>query len=137
MENMCLSDIIICCKSYTYNDGTFLRKKVKFLSVRHNLKFNYVKMPVFEMHFKMFKPCFCIYNISWIFNGIEWLKDERPSDIINFRCLLLKSIFRIFYFGFQTILNKLVKLSNSFFQKNTFEQKSRMFYLRQKNQYVF
>ena len=137
MENMCLSDIIICCKSYTYNDGTFLSKKVKFLSVRHNLKFNYVKMPVLEMHFKMFKPCFCMYNISWIFNGIEWLKDERPSDIINFRCSLLKSNFRIFYFGFQTILNKLVKLSNSFFQKNTFEQKCRVFYFRQKNQYVF
>ena len=31
-------------------------------------------------------------------NGIEWLKYECPSDIINFRWFLLKADFRIFLF---------------------------------------
>ena len=34
---VCLSILETCCKNYAYNDGTFLRKKVKLLSVRHNL----------------------------------------------------------------------------------------------------
>ena len=50
-------------------------------------------------------------------NGIEWLKYECPSDIINFRCLLLKADFRIFYFELESLLNKLVKLCSYFFQK--------------------
>ena len=37
------------------------------------------------------------------------VKDERPSDIINFRCLLPKADFRTFYFEFETLLNKLIK----------------------------
>ena len=53
----------------------------------------------------------------------DWLKDERPSNIINFRCLLPKADFRIFYFQLQTLLNRLVKLCSSFIQKNNFEQK--------------
>ena len=39
-------------------------------------------------------------------NGIEWLKYECPSDIINFRCLLLKADFRFFYFDWEILLNK-------------------------------
>ena len=50
-------------------------------------------------------------------NGIEWLKYECPSDIINFRCFLLKADFRIFYFELKSFLNKLVKLRSYFFQK--------------------
>ena len=45
-------------------------------------------------------------------NLIEWLKYDCPCHIINFRCLLLKSYFRMFYFGLETYLNKLVKLSS-------------------------
>ena len=37
---------------------TFLRKKVKLLSVRQNLLFNCVKMPVFQTIFKIFNPSF-------------------------------------------------------------------------------
>ena len=48
-------------------------------------------------------------------NGIDWLKYECPSDIINFWCLLLKADLRIFYFKLETLLNKLVKLSSYFF----------------------
>ena len=47
-------------------------------------------------------------------NGAEWLKYECPSNIINFRCLLLKADFRIFYFELETLLNKLVKLCGYF-----------------------
>ena len=47
-----------CCKNYNCSDGTFLNKEVKLLSVRHNLKFNFVKMPVFEIHFKISISCF-------------------------------------------------------------------------------
>ena len=43
-------------------------------------------------------------------NGIEWLLYECPSDIINFRSLLLRADFRIFYFELEALLNKLVKL---------------------------
>ena len=50
-------------------------------------------------------------------NGIEWLKYKCPSDIPNFRCLLLKADFRIFCFGLETLLNKLVKLCSCFFRK--------------------
>ena len=46
-------------------------------------------------------------------SGIEWLKDERPSDIFNFRCSLPKADFRFFYFKLETLLNKLVKLCSS------------------------
>ena len=54
----------ICCKNYPYDDGTFLRKEVKFLSVQHNLEFNCVKMPMFETHFKIFNSCFlCIQQV--------------------------------------------------------------------------
>ena len=48
-------------------------------------------------------------------NGIEWLKDERTSDIISFKCLLPKADFIIFYFELETLLNKLVELCSSFF----------------------
>ena len=48
---------------------------------------------------------------------------ECPADIINFRSLLLKANFRIFYFELETLLNKLVKLRSYFLQKNNFEQK--------------
>ena len=65
-------------------------------------------------------------------------KDECPSDIISFRCLLPKANFKIFYFELETLLNKLVKLrSSSFFQKNNFEQKCRVFYFHQKSQSIF
>ena len=67
-------------------------------------------------------------------NGIEWLKYEWLSDIINFRCLLLKADFIIFYFELKTLPNKLVKLCNNFFQKNNFEQKCRVLYFHQKSQ---
>ena len=50
-------------------------------------------------------------------NEIEWLKYECPSDIINFRCFLLKAYFRSFYFELETLLNKLVKLCDYFFRK--------------------
>ena len=50
-------------------------------------------------------------------HGIEWLKYECPSEIINFRCLLLKADSRIFYFELETRLNKLVKLCSYFFRK--------------------
>ena len=69
-------------------------------------------------------------------NGIEWPKCECPSDIINFRCLLLKTDFRICYFELGTRLNKLVKLCGYFFQKknNNFERKCRVLYFHQKSQ---
>ena len=35
-----------------------MHNEINFLSVRHNLKFNFLKMPVFETHFKMFNSCF-------------------------------------------------------------------------------
>ena len=35
-------------------------------------------------------------------NGIEWLKYQCASDRINFRRLLLKAGFRIFYFELKT-----------------------------------
>ena len=41
-----------CCKNCIYNDEICLRKEVKFLSVRLNVKFICVGMPVFETHFK-------------------------------------------------------------------------------------
>ena len=47
-----------CWKNYTYNDGAFLFKEVKFLSVRHNLKFCCVKMSLFETHIKIFSSGF-------------------------------------------------------------------------------
>ena len=47
-----------CCKKYAYNDETFLRKEVKLLSVRHNLWFSYIKMPVLETHLKIFNSYF-------------------------------------------------------------------------------
>ena len=50
-------------------------------------------------------------------NGPEWLKYKCPSDIISFRCLLLKADFRIFYFELETLLNILVQLCGYFFQK--------------------
>ena len=65
-------------------------------------------------------------------DGIEWLKDKRSSDIISFRCLLPKAGFRIFYFELETLLNKLIKLSSSFFQKNNFKQKCRGLYFHEK-----
>ena len=46
-------------------------------------------------------------------NGIERLQNERPSDIINFRCLLPKVFFRVFCFELENLLNKLVKLSKA------------------------
>ena len=52
--------------------------------------------------------------------------------MINFRSLLLKADFRIFYFEFETLLNKLVTLCSYFLQKNNFEQKCRVFYFHQK-----
>ena len=61
------------------------------------------------------------------------VKDERPSDIINFRCLLPKADFRTFYFEFKTLLNKLIKLCYSF----KFEQKCSVFYFHQKSQPIF
>ena len=70
-------------------------------------------------------------------NRIEWLKDKRPSDIINSRCLLPKTDFIIFYFELETLLNQVVKLCSSFFQKNNFEQKCRVFYFHQKSQLIF
>ena len=51
-------NVSVGCKNYTYKDGTFLLKKVKFLSIRHDLKFNCVKMTVFETHFEIFNSCF-------------------------------------------------------------------------------
>ena len=59
-------------------------------------------------------------------------KRERPSDIINFRCLL-----EFFYFELEALLNKLVELCIFFFQKNSFEQKCRVFYFHQKSQSIF
>ena len=50
-----------CYKNYNYDNGTFLRKEVKFSSVRHNLKFNCVKMPVLETHFKIFNLLYFLY----------------------------------------------------------------------------
>ena len=60
-------------------------------------------------------------------NGIEWLKCDCSSDIINFRCLLLKADFRIFCFELEILLNELVKVCSYIFQKNKFEQKCRVF----------
>ena len=45
-------------KNYAYGDGTFLRKEVKLVSVRHNLWFSCIKMPVFETHLKVINSCF-------------------------------------------------------------------------------
>ena len=56
-----------CCKNYTNKSGTFLCKEVKFLPVRHNFKFKYVKMPMFETHFKMFSSCFL--HIQYVVTG--------------------------------------------------------------------
>ena len=39
----------------------FLRKEVKFLSVRHNLKLNCFKISLFETHFKISNLCFFVY----------------------------------------------------------------------------
>ena len=50
-----------CYKNCTYNDGTFLWKEGNFLSVQHYLKFNCVKMSVFETLFKIFNSCFFLY----------------------------------------------------------------------------
>ena len=61
-------------------------------------------------------------------NGIEWLKCECPSDVINFRCLLLNANFGFFYFELKTLRN---------FQKNNFEQKGGVFYFYQKSQPIF
>ena len=58
-------------------------------------------------------------------------------DIINFRCFLLKADFTIFYFELKTLLNKILKLCSYFFQKNNFEQKSRVIYFHQKSQPFF
>ena len=69
--------------------------------------------------------------------GIEWLKDESPSNIINFKCLLPKGDFRIFYLALETLVNKLVKRSGPFFRKNYFEQKYKVFYFHQKSQPIF
>ena len=68
-------------------------------------------------------------------NGIEWLKYEFPSDIINFRCLLLKADFRIFYFELETLLNKLVKLCSYFFVKNNFKQECSVLFSSEKSTY--
>ena len=69
-------------------------------------------------------------------NGIEWLKYECPSNINNFRCLLLKADFRIFYFGLETLLNKLIKLRVIiFFQKKNFEQKRSVSFSSKKSTY--
>ena len=79
------------------------------------------------------------HQLSPYKNGIEWVKDERPSDIIlvfSFRCLLPKADFRIFYFELKTLLNKLVILCSSFFfQKNDFEQKCRVLFSSKKSTY--
>ena len=42
-----------------------------------------------------------------------------------------------FYFELETLLNKLVKLCRSFFQKNNFERKRRASYFYQKSQPIF
>ena len=76
-------------------------------------------------------------TLSQYKNEIEWLKDERPSDIINFGCLLPKLDFRIFYFELETLPNKFVKLYSCFFYKNNLEQKYRVFYFHQKSQSTF
>ena len=65
------------------------------------------------------------------------IKDERPSDVINFRCLLAKADFRYFNFELETLLNNLVKLCSSFCQKNNFEQKWRVVYFHKKSQPIF
>ena len=70
-------------------------------------------------------------------NGIEWLKYKCLSDIINFRCLLLKAEFRIFHFELETLLDKLVKLGSYFFQNNDFDQKCKVFYFHPKSQPIF
>ena len=43
---------------YTYKLGHFFAEKLNFLSLRRNLKFNCVKMSVFETHFRIFNLCF-------------------------------------------------------------------------------
>ena len=50
-----------CYKNCTYDDGTFLWREGNFLSVQHYLKFNCVKMSVFETLFKIFNSCFFLY----------------------------------------------------------------------------
>ena len=51
--------------------------------------------------------------------------------------MLLKAEVRIICFELETLLNKLVKLCNCFFQKNNFEQKCKVFYFHKKSQPIF
>ena len=57
----------------------------------------------------------------------------HPTKLILDVCYQ-KQILEFFYFQLETLLNKLVKLCSSFFQKNYFEQKCRVFSFHQKNQ---
>ena len=47
---ICLDVLFSSWSQYSYNDGTFPRKVVKLLSIRHNLSITCMKMPVFETH---------------------------------------------------------------------------------------
>ena len=66
-------------------------------------------------------------TLSQYKNGTKWLKYECPSDIINFRCSLLKADFRFFYFELETLLNKLVKYVAIFFFKKIISNKNTEF----------
>ena len=67
--------------------------------------------------------------------GTEWLKDERSSNIIYFRCLLPKTDFNFFYFELETLLNKIVKLCSSFFRKTSLNKNSECLFSSKKSTY--
>ena len=84
-----------CCKNYTYKDGIFFRKEVKFLSVRHNLKFNCIKMPVSETYFKIFSSSFLHIQHFVMRNKFT---SFRPWKLETLILVIVKEIYiRIYY----------------------------------------
>ena len=95
------------------------------ISILGKRKKKYVKSIILQIFLEILSHLKEKSSLSPYKHGIEWLKYECLSDIINFRCLLLKADYGIFYFELETLLNKLVKPCSYFFQKYDFERKCR------------
>ena len=60
--------------------GTFLRKEVNSLSVRHNLKSGCVKTPVFGTYFKIFNSC-VLYIQHVVTRNKPWSKTLKTRHL--------------------------------------------------------
>ena len=95
-----------CCKNNAYGNGTFPRKEVKLLFVRHNLQFNCVKIPVFEKYFEIFNSCFLYIQHVVTRNNFTYF---RPCKLETWTLLTVKE---------NLYMNLLQTIISSFVNKN-------------------